>query len=103
MDEPFGSIASPSDLTAGIPRRPFLWYMDQIKSMLSISDKFIADHAFREGLDFGKPDSRQLRIINIAPTFDQPEWRVDDRELRRFCKRHRIPVYDYHSQHTQKE
>jgi len=97
VDKPYGNVATPTELIAGIPKRPFLWYMDQIYSMLGINEKFVAKHAFREGLDFGKPDTRQLRLINIAPTFDEPEWRVDDRELRRFCRRHRIPVYDYHN------
>jgi hypothetical protein len=71
----------------GLPVRPFLYSVDQIATLLSLTPKAVYDrYLFYEGRSTGVPPRDLLRAVNIAPVDTTPEWRVAERELIRWMK-----------------
>ncbi|MBT8212090.1 MAG: hypothetical protein KJN71_02985 [Acidimicrobiia bacterium] len=84
-----------NEVEAGLPELPFLLHVDQVRALLDLNEKEFMSIAFRRGIDYGDPPSRLLCLMNIAPTDQDPMWRVDYKELRRWCRRNQIPTYQW--------
>lgn len=70
-----------------LPRRPFLYTIDQIASMLGLTEQNLkVGYVHYEGRSVGKHQPRFLMARNIAPPGVKPEWRVADGELTRWMK-----------------
>lgn len=85
-----------AEVDAGLPDLPFVLHLDQVRALLGISEDELKRIGHRRGVDYGDAPLGKLTILNIAPTGDpEPMWRVDYRELRRWCRRNQIPTYQW--------
>lgn len=75
--------------TYNLPRRPFLYTLDQIATILSIETGSLIKkgYLFFTGRMPGLPKRDEIRVINIALPDKHPDWRVEERELIRWMKR----------------
>lgn len=74
----------------GLPIRPFLYTLDQIGTILSITEVELKKNGYVHfrGRSLGLPRPDELRAINIASGIsDKPDWRVEERDLIRWMKR----------------
>lgn len=71
-----------------LPERPFLFTLDQIATMLSISEEKLKKngHIYFVGRSVGKRQTGQLEARNISDSTSRPEWRVSEVELKRWMK-----------------
>lgn len=68
-----------------VPTRPFLYTLDQIASMLAISEReLISLYLFLEGRSTFTRAGHHISAHNIAPPEAEPQWRVSDPELMRW-------------------
>lgn len=78
----------------GLPPRPFLYTLDQIAQIVSLSTGTLArSYIFYAGRTTGLRSKNQMRARNIAAAEDKPEWRVAEEELIRWMK---VKGYRYH-------
>ena len=71
----------------GIPVRPFLYTVDQIATLLNLSEQKVhVNVLYHEGRDIGMSRKDQMTARNIARREDKPDWRVTERELVRWMK-----------------
>lgn len=74
----------------GLPVRPFLYTLDQIGTILNITETTLKNKGYVHfrGRTTGRPLPDELAAVNIAPKADDaPNWRVEERELIRWMKR----------------
>ena len=79
------------------PARIFLYTLDQVASMLSVTEQELRERfVFFMELNLGTPARNQMRARNIGPRADQPDrdWRISDEELIAWMKRMRFVNYD---------
>jgi hypothetical protein len=66
----------------GLPIRPFLYTLDQIATILSVSEVHVKSaYIYFDGRSIGIKDKSQMRAIDIAPPNQKPDWRVSQKEL----------------------
>lgn len=66
----------------GLPIRPFLYTLDQIATILSVTDAHVKSaYIYFEGRTPGQKDKYHMRAIDIAPPDHTPDWRVSQKEL----------------------
>jgi len=72
----------------GLPRRPFLYSLEQIAGLLSLSsDTLKAYYLYYVGRSVGIPRKDRLKAIQVAPCeCGREEWRVEEAELLRWMK-----------------
>lgn len=80
----------------GLPVRPFLFTLDQVAGLLSLSqgeleNKYIHFWGRSEGRLLANGD--RIKAVNIAPSDQAPEWRVSEEDLIRWCLAKDIVVY----------
>lgn len=82
--------------SVGLPPRPFLYTLDQISVILSISQAEVKTrYVYFEGRSTGPRNVRLLVARNINPDLnDRPDWRVAERELIRWMKVIGFKYYD---------
>lgn len=68
----------------GLPPRLFLYTVDQIADMLSVSDMTKVLHY--EGRTPGVAQLGRMRARNIMPVGEKPEWRIEEAEFIRWMK-----------------
>lgn len=90
----------------GLPPRAFLYTLDQIAEMLSVSTRHIQTrYVYYDGLNVGVQPKKLLMARNIAPDYRPPshaepdghgkaEWRVAEAELIRWLKYMGFRIYD---------
>ena len=73
----------------GLPIRPFLYTLDQISTILNITEPVLKRDGYLhfEGRTPGTSRPDELRVVNVAPRDAHPNWRVEERELIRWMKR----------------
>ena len=70
-----------------IPARPFLYTLDQVAAIMSISEReLIGVYLFLEGRSTFPRSPHHITARNIAPPDDEPEWRVAEPELLRWLR-----------------
>jgi hypothetical protein len=74
-------------LRASLPTHDFMYSLDQIASILAISESTLNKYVLRIGRQpFTNRD--MLKVVNIAlEPGDRPIWRVSEREFVRWCHR----------------
>lgn len=72
---------------ADLPTRAFLYTIDQLSTMLSITEPELEKHLFREGQDYGRRDERLMVARNISRPGQPSDWRVSEEELIRWGQR----------------
>lgn len=71
----------------GLPPRVFLYTLDQIALMLSVSQQQVElGYIFFEGRTDGIPQRDEMIARNIAPRDAKPEWRVAENDFVRWLK-----------------
>lgn len=72
-----------------LPVRPFLYTLDQVATILSITEVRLKQggYVFFQGRTPGIPSRDEMIAHNIAAATAKPEWRVEERELVRWMKR----------------
>lgn len=79
----------------GLPFKPFLYTLDQIADLLSISLPTLkSQHLFYRSRSPGAPHPRQLEAVNLSSDGDKPDWRVQETELIRWLRWKGFRVYD---------
>lgn len=79
----------------GLPPRPFLYTVDQIGVLLSLTEQSLrARYLWYEGRNVGKPDPNKMIARNIAGPDDTPDWRVSERELVRWMSKNGFRHYE---------
>lgn len=79
----------------GLPARPFMYTMDQLVTMLQVSETHLHQSiVFHEGRDIGIRDLDHMIARNISRPEDKPEWRVIEAELKRWLRRKGFKYYD---------
>lgn len=70
-----------------LPDRPFLYTVDQIATLISVEEVTVRNaYLHYEGRSTGACPRDKMVARNISPAGLPPEWRVDDRSLRRWMK-----------------
>lgn len=83
----FNRIYSGWTESVRLPVRPFLYTLDQIEALTSISQKeLISRHCHFFGRHEGKCPPDRLLFRDIAPEGDRPDWRVTEREFIRWMR-----------------
>ncbi len=79
----------------GLPIRPFLYTIDQLCTLLNLSQRKMAeDYIFFEGRSVGARRKEYMTAVNIAPPESTPEWRIAEREFIRWLKYKGFRVYE---------
>lgn len=88
-------MVNPDPSHIGLPPRVFLYTVDQISVLTSISEKKLhISHIFHEGRDIGRRQAHELLARNIAPPEDKPDWRIAEKELIRWMRSKGFKYYD---------
>jgi len=79
----------------GLPPRIFLYTVDQVAQMLSLTIPYVKNTLlFYDRREPGLTPKTRLRAINIAPEGETPEWRVTERELIRYLRSRGVKFYE---------
>ncbi len=90
-----GENIHPGARSVGLPPRPFLYTLDQIATLLDVTQKMVELHyIFWDGRSVGMVDKNKMMARNIAPANERPDWRVAERELVRWMKRKGFRFYE---------
>lgn len=82
--------------TIGLPPLVFMFTVDQIASMLAVSEKRVMEAFLYYGeRTTGRMPRHQMRTINIAPSNEKAEWRIPSREFLAWCKRMGVKISDF--------
>lgn len=81
-------------LKINLPVRPFLYTVDQIGTILALSDQQVKRWLWLRDRMPGPRPHDKLEAVNIAPEGEPPAWRIAENELIRFLSHQGIPVYD---------
>lgn len=76
----------------GLPPRPFLYTLDQVATILNVTEAYLAEpvngFVFYVGRMPGQSRPDEVRVVNIQPNPERaPIWRIEERELIRWMKR----------------
>jgi hypothetical protein len=79
----------------GLPPRPFLYTLDQLAGLLSVSVPTVKHrYIFYEGYTSGHPPINLMIAHNINDSNESPAWRVTEQELVRWMRHKGIRFYD---------
>lgn len=90
----------------GLPPRAFLYTIDQIAELLSVTPRQVRDnYLYFDGVNVGSIPPRRMLARNIDPEYSPPsyafpegkgkaEWRVAENELIRWLKVMGFRIYD---------
>lgn len=71
-----------------LPQKTFLYTVDQIATMINVSERTCKQkHLFYSGRSVGSHDLDRMFAVNIAPEGSRPDWRVSEKEFKRWLKR----------------
>lgn len=78
----------------GLPPRPFLYTVDQIAGLLSITPGRVHASLHYDRRSVGKCPREKMLAHNIATEGRHPEWRIAERELVRWLRVKGFRYYD---------
>lgn len=86
----------PTPESVGLPRKNFLYTIDQISQLVSVSVPTLrANYLWYHGRSPGRPSKFAIQAHNIKPPgMAGTEWRVEERELVRWMKHMGFTTYD---------
>lgn len=78
----------------GLPPRIFLYTLDQIATMLQVSDHTVKTlYLHYDGRSVGNRPADRMVARNIAPAGEKPDWRVAEKELMRWMRYKKFRFY----------
>lgn len=78
-----------------LPVRPFLYTIDQIATLLAVTEQNVkAKYLHYDGRSTGVCPRDRMVARNIAPDGERPDWRVAEKEFRRWLKHKHFRIYD---------
>jgi hypothetical protein len=80
----------------GLPMRSFLYTVDQIATILSVSEETVRReylHYDRRSIGAHSPNQMMARNIRPDPR-ERPDWRVAEKELIRWMKRKGFRIHE---------
>lgn len=81
--------------SVGLPPRPFLYTVDQISVILSLSEADLRKkHLYFQGRSIGHKTKDEMMARNIAPANETPDWRVAELELVRWMRHKGFRYYE---------
>lgn len=79
----------------GLPPRPFLYTVDQVAAILSLTPGNVKRlYLWYDGRQVGVRPKDKLRAVNIAGEDDRPEWRISEQELIRWLRLKGFKYYE---------
>jgi len=82
-----GENIHPGARSVGLPPRPFLYTLDQIATLLDLTQTQIEQqYIFWDQRSVGRVPKNKMMARNIAHHDQKPDWRVAERELVRWMK-----------------
>lgn len=82
-------------LTVGLPIRLFLYTVDQMATLMAVSDDHVKKrYLWYEGRNVGPRPRDRMVARNIAPEGTRPDWRVAEQEFVRFLRSKGFKVHD---------
>lgn len=87
---------SPATMASvGLPPLVFFYTVDQLASMLNVSeDTIMLKYLFFNGRSTGMKKRHEMKAINISPEDEKPNWRVSAKEFVAFLKRMGVSTYE---------
>ena len=79
-------MPEPQDTPVKLPPRIFLYTLDQIALMLDMSETGIRAYCHLDKLHTGPRPPSRLLARNIADNDKHPDWRITEKELRRWMR-----------------
>lgn len=96
-DNPAKGARPQNPEAVGLPVRTFLYTLDQIAYMLSLSEDRVRNsgmvHYYGRSTGSKSPDRMMARNIASSQT-EPPDWRVAEQELIRWMKRKGFKIYN---------
>ena len=74
-----------------LPERPFFWTLDQVASMIQVSEAYLHRRTSYAGRSL-KTGRAMLRAVNLAEPDQEPKWRVSNNELLRWLSHHGVNI-----------
>ena len=74
-----------------LPERPFFWTIDQVASILQVSESWLKRRINYAGRTL-RTGRAMLRAVNLAEPEEQPMWRVSNQELHRWLAHHGVSM-----------
>lgn len=79
----------------GLPIRPFLYTLDQIATLIAVELPALKRvYVYFQGRHVGPVPPDKMHAINIAPDGEKPDWRVAEKEFKRWLRNRGWRVYD---------
>ena len=81
--------------SVGLPVRSFLYTVEQIAYMLKLDEGTVMRRGYLhlDGVSIGTPPPDLIAARNIAPSDQDPVWRVAEQEFVRWLKKKGFHVY----------
>ncbi len=90
-----GENIHPGARNVGLPPRPFLYTLDQISTLLDLTQREVEmRYIFWDQRSVGMVPKDKMMARNIAPKDSKPDWRVAERELVRWMKHKGFRFYE---------
>lgn len=79
-----------------IPELTFYFTLDQIATMLAMDQRYMEKkYIYFVGLEPLRRTARKIQAVNMAPSdHDDPDWRVEEKEFRRFVRAMKLRVVE---------
>ena len=74
-----------------LPERPFFWTLDQVASILQVSEPWLNKRTTYAGRSL-QTGRAMLRAVNLAEPDDTPVWRISQNELLRWLAHHGVNI-----------
>lgn len=78
----------------GLPLRPFLYTLDQIATLIELTDASLRRHVHYNRVSVGSRHPDKMLAHSIANEGEKPDWRVTERELIRWLRRKGFRLYE---------
>jgi hypothetical protein len=89
------SLSERSTNSVGVPPIIFLFTLDQVCSMMNITEQTLkTKYLYYVGRSAGLMPRHMMRATNIAPPDEASEWRVSHKEFVLWLKRMGFRTYD---------
>lgn len=78
-----------------LPKPEFLYTVDQLAMILSVKKQgVLRNFLWYEGRSVGLRPEDRMRAVNIAGPDDTPDWRVQEKEVKRWMRKKGFSYYD---------
>jgi len=76
-----------------LPNKYFFYTFDQIRGFLQVSEITFSRFIHYEGISPGFCPKTMIKAVNLAPTDEEPVWRVSEQAFKNFLRAKGIKFY----------